>query len=78
MILHVRFGGILTTTTPLASALICSAAKFERRTPDGVSITNRHYEGDWDADVTTEEAENVAQWVVRLWPESWIEGDDAE
>ena len=79
-ILKVRFGGLRSTATPAASAMINAAAgtPFKRYTPCFDLISNSNYEGDWDAEITSEGQETVANWVLRLWPDSSIETEESE
>ena len=72
--LRVRFGtNLMSTQTPIASAMILECAEYDRYTPDGTKIDNPNYEGDWDADITSEVEETVAQWILKLYPDSKVE-----
>ena len=71
--IQVRFGrDLMSTQTSIASQMILECAEFERYTPDGMKIDNPNYEGDWDADISSEAAETVAHWILQLYTDSKI------
>lgn len=73
MKLQVRFGGLRQTVTTHASALVMAALGIRERTTEaGVKITSTHYEGDWDAEIDSEQSELAASWVCSVWPDSRI------